>query len=124
MKFTNKRIIESYPALQQLGAIELPVKISFEIGRILRRFHEAHELFQEQRNKLLDKHAERDESGRRRAPVNGNILIADPLAFDEDLRQLLDCECEIGVSPVALDRLGDIKLPAGVLACLDWLITA
>lgn len=123
MKLTNLQILESLQALQSLGAVSLPVKASFLVGRALRKVLEASKDCDSARQKLLEKHWRLDAQGQRLPLTDGHVPLRDTAAFLAEERELHAIEVELALQTVPLDGLGELSLAPNVLAALDWLIT-
>jgi hypothetical protein len=129
MKLSNLDLIQSIPALSLLGQLHLPVKTSFSLGQIMRQANGLNQDYEGARLKLIDQFAKKDDGGKvieEKDVVSGQMVavFADREGFDADLKVLQSIEVEVTGDPVKLDDLGNVNLPANILAALHWLVVA
>ncbi len=123
MDFTNQQIADSFPALQALAVKELPIQVSFKIGRNLRKVSEAHKDYEASRATLIDKYAQKGEDG---SPLPGDvpntIKLKDGPAFNKESGELMAVSVSIDVITVTLADFGDVKLAPSIFSALEWMI--
>lgn len=120
--FQLKPMVDS---LQNLYEKDLSISLSYKISKIKKTFVSHFEDFEEQRNKLIQKHAKKDKKGNPVAPKDeqGNELqdqvqIEDLDAFYKDLSELGTEEIEVDLPvEVALDDLEkeELKLKPNII---------
>lgn len=122
MQLTNKQIVESFPALQALGAKDLSVQPAFKIGRTLRKVFEAHQDYEKVRTALVTKHAAKDVEGNVEASaIPGSVTIVDITSFNAEHDELLAIPVEVNVAIMSLTDLGDVKVSPSTFAALSWM---
>lgn len=109
-------LIESKDALEKLFNTDLPVRIAYKLGKIIKLLNTELKEFDEFRDKLLHKYGE--DQG------EGKFLISAENAplFNEDIKALLESEVTLQFSRIYLEELGDIKLSSKDLMALEYLI--
>lgn len=126
-------LIESLPGMSALAGVKsLPVRASFVLALNLRAAREFLEIFDDEKRKLVDKHAKRDEAGNRVEEVDGAPPLTNPAAFQADLTALLAQEVPASVvfrKVKVTDLLQEVKgkppvLPveAGQLSGVLWML--
>lgn len=88
---TMREIVNVVPALERLGKVELPIKVSIQIRRIDKAIHDEHHIYLEEEAVLLERYSERDEEGN----------IVRPNLLDEKGKELLDPEGNPVPNPAA-----------------------
>jgi hypothetical protein len=129
MKLSNLDLIQSIPPLSLLGQLHLPVKTSFLLGQIMRQANGLNQDYEAARLKLIDQFAKKDDGGKvieEKDAASGQMVavFADREGFDADLKVLQAIEVEVNGDPVKLEDLGNVNLPANILAALHWLVVA
>jgi len=106
MKAKNKEIIEGREALQMLAQKSLPVLVSLQVARLGLAFSGPFMLFEEVRNRLINKYGVVQESGETTVVFPGDPLgrevSPDYQKFVEELTQLTEVENEIDIEKVKL----------------------
>lgn len=69
-----------------------------------------YEAYNEQRKKLIDKYAEKDEDGNP-VVVDNRFQIADPEAWNKDIAELLGEEVEVTISEIPAEMLDKCEPP-------------
>lgn len=122
MKITNGQLIDSWPALQRLGALTgLPTTTSYWLGKSFRKLGVMFQDFEAARIKMVREHAETDADGKL-VMVGAGITVKDALAFEAQFLKLRAIEIDVDVKLVALKDLGPTALSPSDFAALHWLI--
>lgn len=126
---TTRELRAAAGALAELAQRELPVKASYAVGKNLRVFQEEASDADEERRKIVERHAEKDEDGKvvTKEQENG---FQEPVFPDEEAEEkaqeewnaVLDEEVEVKVHEVPLSYFGDVSLPPRLLAAVDFMI--
>ena len=89
---------------------KLPTKLSFAIAINADEANKKVKLYDEERKKLAEKMAKKDEEGN---PVieNDHYIFEDENAWDEVMRELLDTEVEVAMTTVTLDDVAKCDNP-------------
>lgn len=114
MKIKNGTIFNSFEPLKKLAAMDLPVRVSYDFGRRLRKIQAQYDVIEGERGKLVKKY-----SG------DTNAVPQEKIAdFLKDFNELLGLDEEIDVLPIKLDDLASNgnKCSAQDLLALDWLL--
>ena len=88
---------------------ELPIKPAYWLGKLAKKIQKEFAELEENRMKLVQKYARKGENGQ---PLveNNKFLFADQGSFDLQYKELIETDIEIDFIPIALDKLGDVKL--------------
>lgn len=131
MEVTNRALIESQVALQNLATLKgLPTKTSYWIGRTLAKVTTQLKYYDTERQKLVDTYAKKDSKGNvkqvkdEEGKNTGRIDLENPKEFGEKHTELMDITVEFEAPSVKLsDLLGlESSLTPGDFIVLDWLI--
>ena len=124
MEMKNGEIIGAIPALMELIQLPLPVRTSYQVAQLARAVEAAAQDFEAARARLVERFAERDESGEI-ASVHldgqvqaGHVRIAEPAAFQAEMHELLEMSTTLAVTPLRLQELGSVAevSPATLIA--------
>jgi len=113
MKVRN--LISFNASLKKLLIQDLPVKISFKLGKLIKPLNEEYKIFAENKKKLFTKYGEEEKGQVKIKPENTK-------AFTKDFEELLNIEVEIDIPKIKVDDLGDIKISPLDMSNLDILI--
>jgi hypothetical protein len=126
MKITNRKLVESISLIHQVAQKQLPVKASYTISRNISHIESALRLYDTERQKLLDKYAEKDANGRFALRPDGisakfkNNEAAEN--FQKNINTLLDIEADIDIRKFKLNDLGNISFSAAEIGAIDCMI--
>jgi len=120
IKVTIEEILNAIPALKMLK--EQPVNgiIAFKIARILREVNKEVELFEQERQKLIEAFCYRDENGR--PIIKDNNIKIDPKfinEFNNKIKEMLTNEIEINATQLPLNILENVTLTAEQVFSLE-----
>ena len=93
-----------------------------------RKINEVLETYHEVLSKLQQDHAEKDEDDNPKMlddPDDPNVkrlVFADPEAFAEAYKELLEIETEVDIKKLSVEDLGTIEVAPATLFSIDWLI--
>lgn len=122
MKFTNEQLVKDAPILQRLSQKELPIKVSYAIAKNISHIESELKIYNNEREKLIDKYAEKDEKGNVKADKDGNIMLNDKAGWDKDIKDLLAIESDIDIRRFKLSQLDGYNLTPGELMAIDYMI--
>ncbi|MCK5292792.1 MAG: hypothetical protein KAR39_12355 [Thermoplasmata archaeon] len=133
-------VVNSIPALTRLQDEKLHIKMSLHIRRVFKLLEEEHETYLEERKKLIDRHAWKDDKGNllnpplldeKGVPVvdedgepvldKFKVNIDDIDAFKKDVDELLNVDISLPIKPLPLSGLMAVKISAndiGAILCL------
>ena len=105
------------PSLQKLIAQDVPIKIAFKVGKIIKVLDSEYTVFEESKKKLFEKHGEENiEKNLEVKPENMKV-------FTKELNELLSIEVDIDIEKIKLEDLGEeVKLSPIDASNLDILI--
>lgn len=99
---TNFQIMSANQAIGQLNENKFSTSTAFKLASIAKSLSEAIEIYEEQRKKILDEHAKKDENGEYRHPEDedGNELadrvdLKDSEKFNKEMNNLAQEEVKI-----------------------------
>lgn len=122
MKLSNERILNDLKTLGEISQKQLPIKVSYAIAKNISKIESELKIYNKEREKLINKHAEKDDKGKVIADENGQIKFKDPEAWDKDIKELLAIENEIEVHKFHLEALEGYSMSAAELKAIDYMI--
>jgi len=111
-------------SLNKLIDKEINIKTSYKLSKLFKQLANEYNIFEENRMKLINKYAEKDEIGNVRVNMeNNSVFIIDnnKEKFNKEINELVNIEVEIFIEKIRLDDLGDIKVSPRDLFNLDFL---
>jgi hypothetical protein len=104
MKITISEVLNGKQVLEKLVDKEVSIKVAYRLSRIIKVLNEELQLFEEQRQKLVQKYGTQQED----AP-EGSITVSEENLepFQKDLSELLTAEIDLGCEPMNIDEFGD-----------------
>lgn len=126
MKLTNRKIVNDATFLNNLANKQLPIRVSYAIAKNVSKIESELKVFNDERQKLLDKYCVKDEEGKNKIDENNQLKIADEHleSWSKDLEELLDIEIEIDIHKFNINELlnSDCKLPPVDLMLIEYMI--
>lgn len=98
----NRQIVGFLNGIQELKAKKLPVKLGYAMHKNERLLESCAVGYEEERRKILDKYAKKDENGKYTVKDN-NYDISDPKGFSDELGNLLEIENDMNLHMVNYD---------------------
>ena len=83
---------------------KIPVKVGFAINRNLAILDPIASAYEDERRKIIDKYAEKDERGSPKIS-DGKYVLNDPENYKKDMKELLEMENEINFYTIPIDDL-------------------
>lgn len=110
-------IVDSQPALARLAGQALPVKTAYRLQKTLRKARQELADYYQARDELVKKH------GAQKKGVWG-VGPKDPgwEKYQAEHKELAEVEVELEIDRFPLDALGEIKISAGDLMLMEWLL--
>ena len=107
LKLSNERIVNTINVLGELSNAKLPVKVAYAITKNINKINSDLKAYNEEKAKLIDKYAEKDEEGKLKADEYGNVTLKEEYIQDwnRDIAELLSIENEIDIHMINLDDL-------------------
>ena len=109
----NREIDSGLALIKPFVQRELSVKVSFAIGKTLRRLKDIIEVVQEERKKLIEKHQATDNEGKRIETEEGNVKLTSTLDFADDYNELMKQETDVDVHQLKFEELEKMKDKGG-----------
>ena len=123
MKLINEVLVSSINVLSKLNNSTLSVKTSYKLAKNIKAIDKEIVLFNEERQKIINKYAIKNEKGENKIE-NGIVELADTESFNKEYRELLDIEVDIKLEKINIDELAksDLTITPGELSLIDYLI--
>jgi hypothetical protein len=106
--------------LIKLVKLELPIKTSYKLSKILKKIGQELADLEEERVKLVKKYGDQDDEAQ-------SIQVTDPAKYEEfakEFGELLQEEITLEIDPIPIDMLGDsVTFSPAELAALEMLFT-
>ena len=124
MKFTNQELINNIGALRSIAQKQLPVKISYAIAKNISKVDSELKIYNKERQKLVDKYAEKDKNGQPKIDKNNQYHIKKECltTWNKDIQDLLSIEAEIDVYKFSVDLLDGFNISPLEMQVLDCMI--
>lgn len=125
MKISNERIVSDLTKLREISEKQLPIKVSYAIAKNINKIESELKIYNSEREKLIDKYAEKDEKGNLISHPNGNVKFKDDCIelWNKEVKELLAIENEIDIHKFSIDLLeGYNTLSAADLMAIDYMI--
>ena len=124
MKIKNEVLVNSVQVLRKLNNAELPVRVSYKLAKNIKSIDKELKIYEEEKQKLINKYGEKDEEGKSKVNENGMINILDTENWNKDIKELLEIEVEINVEKINIDELAksDLKITPSELTLIDYMI--
>ena len=122
MIISNEKILTDIHQLRGLANRELPIKASYALAKNITKMESELKLYNKEREKFINKYAEKDEEGNVKADEAGQIVFKDPEGWDKDIKELLAIENDIDIHKFPIEALGDCNISASELMLIDYMI--
>lgn len=124
MKLTNKQIVNDSVILMEISRKELPIKVSYALAKNIAKIEKELEIYNSERQKLLDKYCTKDENGRNKIDKNNQLKIQEEYLKDweQDIKELQNIELEIDIHKFKIDELNGYNMAPSELMAIDYMI--
>ena len=126
MKLTNRKIVNDVNFLGALTHKQLPIKISYAIAKNVSKIERELEIYNKERQKLIDKYCVKDEEGNNVIDENNQLKIADEHleVWSKDINELLDIEVDIDIHKFNVNDLlnSNCEMTASELMLIEYMI--
>ncbi|MEY8625320.1 DUF1617 family protein [Paraclostridium bifermentans] len=126
MKITNRRIVMDANLLGSLTQKKFPIKVSYALAKNLSKIEKELEIYNIERQKLIDKYCIKDENGENKIDKDNKLSLDEKYLDDwnKDLNELLDIEIEIDIHKFNINDLlnSDCEMTASELMIIDYMI--
>jgi len=112
IKVTINEILNSIAVFREISNKSLPVKIAYQVARIIRELDKENTTFDETRKRIIETYCERDENGNMKITDEGNVILKNDTVeqCNKELEELLNTSLEINAELIQLDELEGINL--------------
>lgn len=116
VKLKLGEIDELTESMNKLLVQDLPIKISYEFGKLAKRLSEEQQIFCENKIKLYNKYSTVDSENVK------SIKPENQEKFLNEYNELFNMEVDIPFSPISISNLGDIKItPIDIIALYKFI---
>lgn len=124
MKLTNKKIANDSLILMEIARKELPIKVSYAIAKNIAKIEKELEIYNSERQKILDKYCVKDENGKNKVDENNQLKIQEKYLKDweKDIKELQNIDIEIDIHKFKLEELNEYKMTPSELIAIDYMI--
>lgn len=124
MKLTNKKIVNDSMILMEISRKELPIKVSYALAKNISKIEKELEIYNSERQKLLDKYCIKDEHGENKVDENNQLKIQEEYLKDwnQDIKELQNIELEIDIHKFKLEELNGYNMTPSELIAIDYMI--
>jgi len=116
MKLKIREVLEAAPVLKKITVFSLPVKVSYNIMRNMKKIEHELKPFEQSRLNLVEKYGKESEDG-------GKVTVADEnlQSFYKDVASLLEEEVEVDLRLIKVEQLEEVKLTPNEIQCIDFI---
>lgn len=122
MKLSNEKILADITNLREISKKVLPIKASYAIAKNLKKIEDELEIYYKEREKLIDKYAEKDENGNVKIDETGFIVFRDKEGWDREIKELLAIENDIKIHKFPIDVLEGYNMSPAELMLIEYMI--
>lgn len=124
IKVTVKDILNCSDVFKELSKKPIKIKVAYNIAKIIKAIEKENQLFEETRQRLLEKFCEKNENGSIKVNNNGNAIVRSECVddYNAEIKELLESKVEITAEPIRLEDLGTLELtPAQAYAISEFI---
>ena len=109
---TMMDIVNSVPVFEQVVGQEINGRLAFKVARLVRELDKELKLFHEERTKLIQHYAEKDENGEIKVDENSNAMIPDDsiMECNQKIQELLDTTIEVNADKIPMELLDMLSI--------------
>lgn len=124
MNLTNKKIVNDSLILMDVARKELPIKVSYALAKNIAKIEKELEIYNSERQKLLDKYCVKDENGKNKVDENNQLKIEEEYLKDweKDIKELQNIEVEMDIHKFKLEELNGYNMTPSELIAIDYMI--
>lgn len=126
MKLTNRKIVNDANFLFNITQKTLPVKISYAIAKNIAKLENELKIYNQERQKIIDKYCIKDDKGNNIVDKNNNLQISNENleAWDKEINELLNIEVDINLHKFKEDDLlnSNCDLTPAEIMLIDYMI--
>src|SRR5690606_34046326 len=113
-------MVNSISSLKALSQKQLPIQVSYKIAKNIRNIEQDLVIYEQERQKLVDRYAEKDPEGKPKVNDNGNYVIKDKLNWNKDILELLNFETDVEIEKIDIKELDGVEISPGELMTIDY----
>lgn len=122
MKLSNQRMLEDMQKLGGIAQKPLPVKASYAIAKNISKFESELRAYGKEREKLIEKYAEKDNEGKVVCNEEGQITFKDQEGWEKDINLLLEIENEVNIHKFSIAELEGYNMTPAELMLIEYMI--
>jgi len=122
MKLSNEKILADIVKLREISKKVLPIKASYAIAKNMKKIEDELEIYYKERDRLIDKYAEKDENGNVKIDETGFIVFRDKEGWDREIKELLAIENDIKIHKFPIDVLEGYNMSPVELMLIEYMI--
>jgi len=124
MKINNLKMVNDSEILKQISAKELPIKVSYAIAKNIAKIDNELKIYNEERQKLVEKYGLKDNDGKLIINDNGTVsFIGEDLAgWNKDFKELLEIENDVNIHTFKLENLDGYTMTPSEFIIIDYMI--
>lgn len=126
MKLTNRKIVSDAGLLGCLAHKQFPIKVSYAISKNIAQIEKELEIYNKERQKLLDKYCVKNEKGENLIDENNKLEITKEHYDDwnRDFNELLNIEVDINIHKFNKSDLlnSNCEMTAAEIMLIDYMI--
>lgn len=122
MEIRIENLLSLEEGLKGVKEKEFKVSTSFKITKNLNKVSQELESYNQEREKIIKKYAQKDKEGEIIFNEDGSISLNDPIAFQRDFTSLLNETVSIDLNFLEIKELENIDISPKVLGCLQPII--
>lgn len=126
MKFSNEKILNDAPRLTAISNKQLPVKISYAIAKNIKKIEAELNVYNSEREKLIEKYSVKDEDGKTMTDKNNQIKIQPEHIEDwnKDIKDLMAIENDVEIYnyKFKIDELNGYSISPAELQAIEYMI--
>lgn len=107
INLSNERLVNSAGVLSKLSAMELPIRVSYDIAKNIEKIEKELKVYNSERQKLMEKYSVKGEDGKTKVEEDGTINIQKDLLEDwnNNIKELYSIENEIDIHQISINEL-------------------
>ncbi|MBU3109334.1 hypothetical protein [Clostridium gasigenes] len=126
MKLTNEKLLNDANGLSGLTQKNLPVKASYAIAKNASKIQSVLKIYNDEKQKLIDKYSVKDSEGKTKIEENSQIRIQEEFLEDwnTDIKELQEIENEIDIHKFNINTFenGNYDMSPGEFMLIDYMI--
>lgn len=108
-------------SMREIIEKEMPIKTSFKFSKAIKKLDEEAQLYDEKRSQLIQKFAQKNESGEI-IQEEGKVTINNMPEFQKEITELNSIEVNLDIEKISINDLGDIDISPKTLLMLDKIL--